>query len=86
MPFMYISIQPGSVAQLDARPTGEVAGSPPPPFPTPTPPTPLSRQHAFVEIDQEIISPVILSLLLSQEVQLSVSGENNTILVNCLED
>ena len=47
------------VAQLDARPTGdqEVAGS------TPR----RGRQHSFVEIDHEIFSRVILSLLLIQE-------------------
>ena len=52
---------PASVAQLDARPTGDqvVAG----------------RQHSFLEIDQEIFSTVILSLPLIQEGQLSVSGE-----------
>ena len=32
-------------------------------------------QHSFVEIDREIFSTVILSLLLIQEGQLSVSGE-----------
>ena len=41
----------------------------------------------FVEIDHEIFSTVILSLLLIQEGQLSVSGERMcTILVNRLED
>ena len=46
-----------------------------------------SRQHSFVEIDNEIISTVILSLPLIQEGQLSVSGERMcTILVNRLED
>ena len=45
------------------------------------------RQHSFVEIDHEIFSTVILSLPLSQEGQLSVSGERMcTILVNRLED
>ena len=45
------------------------------------------RQHSFVEIDHEIFSTVILSLLLIQEGQLSVSGEGMcTILVNRLED
>ena len=45
------------------------------------------RQHSFVEIDHEIFSKVILSLLLIQEGQLSVSGERMcTILVNRLED
>ena len=45
------------------------------------------RQHSFMEIDHEIFSMVILSLLLIQEGQLSVSGERMcTILVNRLED
>ena len=45
------------------------------------------RQHSLVEIDQEILSTVILSLPLIQEGQLSVSGERMcTILVNRLED
>ena len=45
------------------------------------------RQHSFVEIDHEIFSTVILSLLLIQEGQLFVSGERMcTILVNCLGD
>ena len=45
------------------------------------------RQHSFMEIDHEIFSKVILSLLLIQERQLSVSGERMcTILVNGLED
>ena len=45
------------------------------------------RQHSFVEIDHEIFSMVILSFLLIQEGQLSVSGERMcTILVNHLED
>ena len=43
--------------------------------------------HSFVEIDHEIFSTVILSLLLIQEGQLSVSGERMcTVLVNRLED
>ena len=55
------------------------------PLPPPTPPQ--GRQHSFVEIDHEIFSKVILSLLLIQEGQLSVSGERMcTILGNCLED
>ena len=33
------------------------------------------RQHSFMEIDHEIFSTVILSFLLIQEGQLSVSGE-----------
>ena len=45
------------------------------------------RQQSFVEIDHEIFSVVILSLLLIQEGQLSVSGERMcTVLVNRLED
>ena len=50
--------------------------------------TPLRYwQHSFMEIDHEIFSKVILSLLLIQEGQLSVSGERMcTILVNSLED
>ena len=45
----------------------------------------LDVQHSFVEIDHEIFSTVILSLI--QEVQLSVSCKRMcTILVNCLED
>ena len=45
------------------------------------------RQHSFMEIDREIFSTVILSPLLIQEGQLSVSGERMcTILVNCFED
>ena len=45
------------------------------------------RQHSFVEIDHEIFSTVILSLPLTQEGQLSVSGERMcTILVNRVED
>ena len=44
-------------------------------------------QHSFVEIDQEIVSMVILSLPLIQEGQLSVSGKRMcTILVNLLEN
>ena len=45
------------------------------------------RQHSFVEIGCEIFFTVILSLLLIQEGQLSISGERMcTILVNRLED
>ena len=69
---------PASVAKCDALPTGdqEVAGRPLP-----------GRQHSFVEIDHDIFSKVIFSLLLIQEVQLSVSSKIMcTILVNCLED
>ena len=74
-----VGVPPGSVAQLDApsdwRPGGR--GFNPR----------RGRQHSFVEIDHEIFSTVILSLLLIQEGQLSVSGERMcTILVNRLED
>ena len=66
-------------AQLDARPTGdqEVLGLTPPPW----------LATFFVEIDHEIFSMVILSLLLAQEGQLTVSGKRMcAILVNPLED
>ena len=68
-----------SVAQLDApsdwRPGGRGFNSR------------RGRKHCFVEIDQEIFFTVILSLLLIQEGQLSVSGERMcTILINHLED
>ena len=59
--------EPASVAQLDApsdwRPGGR--GFNPR----------QGWQHSFVEIGREIFSTVILSLLLIQEGQLSVSGE-----------
>ena len=43
------------------------------------------QQHSFVEIDHEIFSMVILSLLLIQEGQFSVSGKRVcTIVVNRL--
>ena len=49
--------------------------------------TPPGWQHSFVEIDHEMFSMVILSPLLIQEGQLSVSGARMcTILVNHLED
>ena len=57
------------------RPTGdqEVADSAPR----------RGQHHSFMEIDHEIFSTVILSLLLIQEGQLSVSGKGMcTILVN----
>ena len=42
---------------------------------------------ASLEIDHEILSTVILTLLLNQEGQLSVSGKRmHTLLVNRLED
>ena len=36
---------------------------------------PLGRQHSLVKIDHEIFSTIILSILLIQEEQLSVSGK-----------
>ena len=70
---------PASVAQLDAPSDWRPGGRGFNPC--------RGRQHSFVEIDHEIFSTVILSLLLIQEGQLSVSGERMcTILVNRLED
>ena len=70
---------PASAAQLDARPTGdqEVAGS-----------TPAEVGNILSRrFDHEIFSMAILSLLLIQEGQLSVSGKRMCIiLVNRLED
>ena len=68
-----------SVAQLDACPTcdQEVVGSTP------------ARWANFLSwrFDHEIFSTVILSFLLIQEEQLSVSGKRIcTILINCIED
>ena len=59
--------KPASIAQLDARLTGdqEVASS----FPA------GQTKQFFVEIDHEIFFTVILLLLLIQEGHLSVSGE-----------
>ena len=76
---LYMWSLPASVAQLDVpsdwRPGGR--GFNPR----------RGRQHSFLEIDHEIFSTVILSLLLIQEGQLSASGERMcTILVNRLED
>ena len=73
--------EPASVAQLDARPTGDWrpggCGFDPR----------RGWRHSFMEIDREIFSRVILSLPLIQEGLLSVSGERMcTILVNHLED
>ena len=68
-----------SVAQLDAQSDWRPGGHEFSPH--------QGRQHSFVEIDHEIFSTVILSLLLIKEGQLSVSGERVcTILVNRLED
>ena len=73
------SVQPASVAQLDAPSDWRPGGRGFNPC--------RGRQHSFVEIDHEIFSTVILSLPLIQEGQLSVSGERMcTILVNHLED
>ena len=70
---------PASVAQLDVPPDWRPGGHGFKPR--------RGRQHSFVEIDHEIFSMVILSLLLIQEGQLSVSGERMcTILVNRLEN
>ena len=44
------------------------------PLPHPTIPNPW--QHSFMEMDHEIFSAIILSLLLIQEGQLSVSGDS----------
>ena len=75
-----MTLKPASVAQLDAHPTGdqEVAGLIPPE---------VGNILCAIHVDHEIFSMVILSLLLIQEGQLSVSGERMcTILVNRLED
>ena len=49
--------------------------------------TPAGSATFFLEINHEIFSLVILSLLLIQEEHLSVSGKRMcTILANCLED
>ena len=73
-----VNLEPASVAQLDAGPTGdqEVAGS-----------TPARSAPSFMEFDYEIFPMVIVSLPLIQEGQLSVSDKRMcTILVNHLED
>ena len=76
---MYQVYTPASVAQLDALSDWRPGGGGFNPR--------RGWQHSFVEIDHEIFSTVILSLLLIQEGQLSVSGERIcTILVNRLED
>ena len=68
---------PASVAQLDAPPVWRPGGCGFNPR--------RGWQHSFVQIDREIFSMVILSLLLIQEGRLSVSGERMcTILVNRL--
>ena len=68
-----------SVAQLDARPTGdqEAVGSTP---------TEVGNILSW-RLGHEIFSTVILCLPLIQEGQLSVSGDRMcAILVNCLAD
>ena len=73
------SREPASVAQLDAPSNWRPGGRGFNPR--------RGQQHSSMEIDHEIFSTVILSLLLIQEGQLSVSGERMcTILVNRLED
>ena len=80
IPFLFepidalVTFMPVSMAQLDARPTGDqkVAVRFPP-----------GRQHSFLYIDHEMFYTVIFSLPLIQEEQLSVSG---AILVNRQED
>ena len=69
-------IWPASVPQLDARSTDdqEVAVWPP------------AGGHSFIEIDHEIFSTVILSILPIQEGQFQFLAKECTILVNCLED
>ena len=57
------SVLPLSVAQLDVRPTGGLDPC-------------WVWQNPFFETDYEISSTVILSVLLIQEVKLSVSGES----------
>ena len=72
--FDYVS-QSVSVVQSDMHPTNyqEVMGSIPR----------REWQHSFMGIDHEIFSAVILSLLLIEEGQLSVSGKR--MCTNCLE-
>ena len=77
--FLKIHSRLASKAQLDARPTQAMRRLLVRPL--------LGWQHSPVEIDHEIFSKAILSLLLIQEGQLSVSGGRmRTILVNRLED
>ena len=63
--------KPALVTQLDARPTGDQKAADLTPPPHPPQPGP---HHSFAEIDHEIFSMVIFSLLQIQEGQLSVSG------------
>ena len=79
MLWVHIMREPALVAQLDAPSDWRPGGHGFNPC--------RGRQHSFVETDHDIFSMVILSLLLIQEGQLSVSGKRMcTILVNCLED
>ena len=73
IPF-YQNVWAGSVAQSDAHSVGdeEVVGFIPSRFYRH-----WVQQHSFLAIDHEIFSVVILSLLLNQEGQLSVSGKKN---------
>ena len=76
LPIKKLPMKPASVAQLDAPYDWRPGGCGLNPC--------QGWQHSFVEIDQEIFSTVILSLLLNQEGQLSVLGERMcTILFNC---
>ena len=71
------SIEPASVAHLDARLTGdyEVAGS-----------TPPDRQHSFVEIDHKIVSTVIFYLPLIKKGSCQfLAKEICILLINRLE-
>ena len=61
---MYLYVKPASVAQSDARPTGDQRV---------TSMIPDGQATFFMEINHEIFSMVILSLPLIQEGQLSVS-------------
>ena len=75
----YIWVQQASVTQLDVSSDWIPGGRGFNPR--------WGQQHSFMEIDHEIFSTVILSLVLIQEGQLSVSGKRMcTILVNRLED
>ena len=74
-----VMVRPASVAQLDALSDWRQGGRGFNPR--------RGRKHSVVEINHEIFFMVILSILLIQEGQLSVSGKRMcTILVNRLED
>ena len=77
--YLFWHVEPASIAQMDAHPTGdqEVAGSTP---------TEVGNILSW-RLIMKYFSTVILSLPLIQEGQLSVSGERMcTVLVNHLED